>query len=230
MTLAIIWYALHGHHHDDVAEHHARAPWYLSKTNPSTADMLAKLRRTIIAVQYHPAHDQTPTPAQITQVQHAWAAAELWTAKVDKFGGNPQFDAHAPGHEPDPRGGRPRADDRVCFGAIMMWSWPGSRGGMRLREWERAGVWARLHAEMLRRLNAKGAIDWQTGVVDGSHIRALFKGPTLGPRPLTAPARAPSTIWSSTATLAISLTGGHRNDVTQLGFMFLDGQMAAKPW
>jgi transposase len=47
----------------------------------------------------------------------------------------------------------------------------------RLQEWQRAGVGARLHADMLRRLNAKGAIDRRTGVVDGSHIRALSEGP-----------------------------------------------------
>ncbi len=77
MTLTIIWYALHGHHPDIIAEHRARAPWYLTKTNPSTTDMLAKLRRTIIAAKYHPGQARTPTPAQITQVQHAWAAAAI---------------------------------------------------------------------------------------------------------------------------------------------------------
>ena len=77
MSITILWYALHGHHPDVVAEHRARAPWYLSKTNPSTADMLAKLRRTIIAAQYHPGQGHTPSSAQITQVQHAWAAAGL---------------------------------------------------------------------------------------------------------------------------------------------------------
>ena len=73
--LTILWYALHGHHPDVVAEHRARAPWYLSKTNPSVADMLAKLRRTIIATQYQPRHASTPTPQEITAVQQAWAAA-----------------------------------------------------------------------------------------------------------------------------------------------------------
>jgi len=77
MTLTILWYALAGHHPDVVSEHRARAPWYLSKANPSTADMLAKLRRTIIAAQYHPGRGQTPTSAEITQVQQAWAAAAL---------------------------------------------------------------------------------------------------------------------------------------------------------
>ncbi|MCA1701546.1 MAG: transposase, partial [Actinobacteria bacterium] len=64
MTLTILWYALSGHHPDVVSEHRARAPWYRSKANPSTADMLAKLRRTIIAAQYHPGQGHTPTPAQ----------------------------------------------------------------------------------------------------------------------------------------------------------------------
>ena len=74
MTLTICWYALHGHHPDDVAEHRARAPWYLSKTNPSFADMLAKLRRTIIADQYSPGRLRAPYQQNITAIQHAWAA------------------------------------------------------------------------------------------------------------------------------------------------------------
>ena len=77
MTLAIIWYALSGHHPADVDEHRARAPWYLTKTAPSFADMLAKLRRVIIASQFHPGQGRTPTTQEITQVQQAWAAAGL---------------------------------------------------------------------------------------------------------------------------------------------------------
>ena len=74
MTLTIIWYALHGHHPDDIAEHRARAPWYLSKTNPSFADMIAKLRRTIIADQYSPGRLRAPYQQKITTIQQAWAA------------------------------------------------------------------------------------------------------------------------------------------------------------
>jgi DDE superfamily endonuclease len=77
MTLTILWYDGFGHHPDVVAEHRARAPWYLTKTTPSFADMLAKLRRVIIAAQYHPGRGQAPTPREITQVQQAWAAAGL---------------------------------------------------------------------------------------------------------------------------------------------------------
>ncbi|MGO9753136.1 MAG: transposase [Solirubrobacteraceae bacterium] len=77
MNITILWYVASGHHPDVVAEHLARSPWYLSKTTPSFADMLAKLRRVIIAAQYHPGQGQTPTPAEIQDVQHAWAAAGL---------------------------------------------------------------------------------------------------------------------------------------------------------
>ena len=77
MSITIVWYARHGHHPDDVAQHRARAPWYLTKTSPSLSDMLAKLRRTIIASQFHPEQGQTPTTTQIAQVQQAWAAAGL---------------------------------------------------------------------------------------------------------------------------------------------------------
>ena len=77
MTLTTCWYTLHGHHPDDIAEHRQRSPWYLTKTTPSFADMLAKLRRVIIASQFHPGMGSTPTSQQITQVQQAWAAAGL---------------------------------------------------------------------------------------------------------------------------------------------------------
>ena len=76
MSLTIIWYALHGHSPTDVAEHHfARAPWYRTKTNPSTADMLAKLRRTIIVARYFPGPLRAPYREKINAIQQAWAAA-----------------------------------------------------------------------------------------------------------------------------------------------------------
>ena len=77
MTLTITWYALHGHHPDDVQEHRQRSPWYLTKTTPSFADMLAKLRRVIIVAQFHPGQGSIPTPREIQSIQQAWAAAGL---------------------------------------------------------------------------------------------------------------------------------------------------------
>jgi len=89
------------------------------------------------------------------------------------------------------RTGRPRVDDRVAFDAVMYvlitgiaWQHLPREMGCspatahrRLQEWQWQGVWRGLHRELLRRLNAAGRIDWSTGVVDGSHIRALRGGP-----------------------------------------------------
>jgi transposase len=90
---------------------------------------------------------------------------------------------------PERQGRRPVAD-RVCFEAIVFvmitgiaWGHLPSELGCsrvtawrRLRDWLLAGVWARLHAALLQKLNAAGAIDWSAAVVDGSHIRALQGG------------------------------------------------------
>jgi hypothetical protein len=77
MTLTIIWYALSGHHPGDVDQHRALRPWYLTKLAPSFQDMHAKLRRVIIACQFHPGRPHDPKPEEIAQVQQAWAAAGL---------------------------------------------------------------------------------------------------------------------------------------------------------
>jgi hypothetical protein len=72
-SLAICWYATAGHHPDDVTAARERAPWYRTKNQPSVADMLAKLRRVIIAAQFRPADRQRPTRAEINTLRLAWA-------------------------------------------------------------------------------------------------------------------------------------------------------------
>jgi transposase len=87
--------------------------------------------------------------------------------------------------------GRPRVADRVAFNAIVFvfvtgiaWRFvprelgcSGVTAWRRLRDWQQAGVWERLHRALLEQLNRAGAIDWSAGIVDGSHIRALQGGP-----------------------------------------------------
>jgi hypothetical protein len=51
LSLAIIWYAHHGQPAHDLAAHRARAPWYRHKHAVSVADMLASLRRALLAAQ-----------------------------------------------------------------------------------------------------------------------------------------------------------------------------------
>ena len=53
-ALAVCWYATAGHHPADAEARRLDAPWYTSKTEPSTADMTAKLRRVIIAAKFKP--------------------------------------------------------------------------------------------------------------------------------------------------------------------------------
>jgi DDE superfamily endonuclease len=74
-SIAILWYATAGHHPADASEHRARAPWYRTKAEPSTADMLAKLRRVLIAAKYRPVHPGEPTPAEIHAIRLAWDCA-----------------------------------------------------------------------------------------------------------------------------------------------------------
>jgi transposase len=131
-------------------------------------------------------------------------AASLWQVRDELW---EIVEPLLPHHEPDPRGGRPRVDDRLCFGAIVFVLFTGiawqhlprelgcspATAHRRLTEWQRAGVCNRLHRELLRRLNAAGRIDWSMAVVDGSHIRALEGGVGPAPRRSTVPEPAPST-------------------------------------
>ena len=71
-AIAICWYATAGHDPADVAEHRARAPWYASKAQPSTADMGAKLRRVIITARFKASRPDQPTPEEISVLRLAW--------------------------------------------------------------------------------------------------------------------------------------------------------------
>jgi transposase len=65
--------------------------------------------------------------------------------------------------------------------------WVGFGCGMtawrRLRAWQEAGVWERLHGLLLAALHAAGEIEWARAVADSSHVQAK-KG--LAERPVTA--------------------------------------------
>ena len=71
-SIATLSYATAGYHTADVTEHRARAPRYRTRAEPSTADMIAKLRRVLIAAKYRPVHPAEPTLAEIHAVQLAW--------------------------------------------------------------------------------------------------------------------------------------------------------------
>jgi DDE superfamily endonuclease len=74
-SLVIVWYTLHGYHPDDITARRAACPWYDDKTEPAFEDMLAKLRRTIIAARFTPVHAAQPDPELIHDYALACAAA-----------------------------------------------------------------------------------------------------------------------------------------------------------
>jgi hypothetical protein len=77
---AIRWYATTGHHPADTEARRADAPWYTSKTEPSTADMTAKLRRVIIAAKFKRVCTGQPEPAEIHAIRLAWEGAADFAA------------------------------------------------------------------------------------------------------------------------------------------------------
>ncbi|MEU5414329.1 IS5 family transposase [Streptomyces clavifer] len=130
--------------------------------------------------------------------------------------------------------GRPRVPDRQALCGILFvlhtgiqWEYLpqelGFGSGMtcwrRLAAWNEAGVWDRLHVVLLARLRAANQLDWSRAVIDSSHVRAARRGPKSGPSPVDR-ARPGSKhhilVDGQGIPLAVSLTGGNRNDVTQL--------------
>jgi hypothetical protein len=74
-ALTTVWYATAGHHDADITARREQQPWYTSKTQPSTTDMIAKLRRVLIAARYLPSRPDQPTPAEIHTIRLAWETA-----------------------------------------------------------------------------------------------------------------------------------------------------------
>ena len=99
---------------------------------------------------------------------------------------------------PTEKGGRPPVDDRAALTGILFvlktgipWEdLPQEMGcgcGMtcwrRLRDWQAAGVWDRLHQVLLSELRAADKIDFSRAVVDSGTVRAVGAGEKTGPNP-----------------------------------------------
>ena len=68
----------------------------------------------------------------------------------------------------------------------------GSTCHRRMDEWQRAGVWERLHEVLLAELHAAGEIEWSRAVADSSHLQAKKGAPRRARARLIEPERAPS--------------------------------------
>jgi transposase len=104
-----------------------------------------------------------------------------------------------PPEPPKPKGGRPPsiADRAALTGIVFVLKsdipWEmlpqelGCGSGMtcwrRLRNWQRAGVWRRLHRALLQRLQDAGRIEWTRASLDSASVPAPGRGEATGKDP-----------------------------------------------
>jgi transposase len=66
----------------------------------------------------------------------------------------------------------------------------------RLRAWQQAGVWERLHELLLAELHAADQLEWERAIADSSHLQAKKGARKRVPAPSTAAGQAASTTSS----------------------------------
>ena len=105
---------------------------------------------------------------------------------------NEQWEAvsrHLPEAKPNPKGGRPRVDNRLCFEGILWILWTGapwselpgryaspSTCWRRLKEWEENGTLLSLWRAFLAELAEDDLIRWDECFIDGSFAPAKKGG------------------------------------------------------
>ena len=105
------------------------------------------------------------------------------------------------------RGGRPRIPDRAVLSGIIFvlksgipWRMLPKEMGFgsgvtywrRLRDWQKAGVWRRLHRVLLDRLGRSGKVDWSRASLDSASVPAKRGAKRSGQTPPTGLSPAPS--------------------------------------
>src|SRR5215217_8163975 len=139
-----------------------------------------------------------------------------------------------PKERPKPKGGRPRVPDRAALGGIIFvlrtgtpWRLlpqelgcgSGSTCWRRLRDWQQAGVWERLHATILNWLGDEGRIDWSRASLDSLSVRAKRGGADTGRNPVDRGKRGSKyhlVVDRNGIPLAVRLSAANLHDTTQL--------------
>src|SRR5215216_871316 len=113
-----------------------------------------------------------------------------------------------PNEPAKPKGGRPRVPDRAILAGIVFvlrtgcpWRLlpkelgygSGTTCWRRLRDWQEAGVWQKLHERLLNWLGDEAAIDWSRASADSLSVRAKRGASRPVPTRPTAASRAPNT-------------------------------------
>lgn len=135
---------------------------------------------------------------------------------------------------PTSRGGRPPLPDRAALTGIIFvlksgipWEMlpkeMGCGSGMtcwrRLRDWQAAGVWDRLHELLLAELREADMIDWSRAAVDSGSVRAVGGGDKTGPNPTDR--RKPGSKHhvmtdGNGVPLQVQLSGANRHEIKHL--------------
>lgn len=141
---------------------------------------------------------------------------------------------HLPPDEPVSRqGGRPRAENYIVLKIIWYVLTTGCRwcdvppemgcsgetARTRLVEWERLGVWSRMHLDMLRLLRRDGELEGETAIIDSVLVRAQGGGDKSGPSPVDRgkPGRKYTFVVNSQGVPeAVRVTGANESDQHQL--------------
>jgi len=135
---------------------------------------------------------------------------------------------------PAKRGGRPRVSDRAALVGIIFvlasgipWEMlpqeMGCGSGMtcwrRLRDWQAAGVWDRLHKVLLAEARSADKIDWSRAVIDSGTIRAVGGGEKTGPNPTDRRklgSKHHVVTDANGVPLQVQLSGANRHDIMHL--------------
>ncbi|TXN41390.1 IS5 family transposase [Methylobacterium sp. WL93] len=135
-----------------------------------------------------------------------------------------------PPPRPRPKGGRRPIKNRAALTGILFvlrsglpWEMlPAEMGcgsGMtcwrRLRDWQAAGVWTRLHQVLLGRLYEVGQLDWSRASLDSASVPAKKRGSATGPNPTDRgkPGTKRHLVVDARGTpLGLTFTGANRHD------------------
>jgi transposase len=133
-----------------------------------------------------------------------------------------------PPEPPKPRGGRPRVPHRAALTGIVfvlktgipwemlpkeMGCGSGSTCWRRLRDWQEAGVWERLHRALLDRLGQADEIDWSRACLDSASVPAKGARRLARTRRIAANRARSATLFRTEGVpLAVVLTGANVHD------------------